>query len=491
MYLIEFTYFLGFIVLLYIVRPFQLKNENKWLMPIGFTIKTVIGILFLSIYLHPDTNNSVPSDTMRFLNEGKILNDVFYQSPYDYFKLLIGIKEHEELIHKYLMETFLWDSGNYTIVNDSRTVIRIHSLIHFISFGSAFIHNLFMCFIALMGVKHLFYAFNSYTKIKDSYFFLILILIPSLLFWTSGILKEPFLILGIGLLFRGLLNKGDSKKKKMFYTIIGIILLSAIKPYVLFALIPGFIYAFLNLLIPNLKVIYKLILTFLVISISSLILYKSTDKVAHYLSRKQFDFDHVGKGGIFIDYNDSSLAYFEMRDYDKITVKRKKNLLTVNQKTRIKIISKRHQFKDYYHIIKPSKKELTIVYNVGGALSYVETTPIHNSKTQLLKNIPEALTNVYLRPYISDPGSNLKYLSMLEMWGTFLLLIVSLIKHRKLDEWNWNIIVAIGLFCISLALIIGWTTPVLGAIFRYRFPIIVAIILLATFIIEPPKKIHK
>jgi len=460
-------------------------------MPIGFTIKALIGILFLSIYLHPDTNNSVPSDTMRFLNEGKILNDVFYQSPSDYFKLLIGIKEHEKLIHKYLMETFLWDSGNYTIVNDSRTVIRIHSLIHFISFGSAFIHNLFMCLVALMGVKHLFFAFNRYTKIKETYFFFILILIPSLLFWTSGILKEPFLILGIGLLFRGLLNHNDSKKKKFIYSIVGTMLLSAIKPYVLFALVPGFIYAFINLIIPNRKVIYKLMFTSLLITIASLILYKPTDKVVHYLSRKQFDFDHVGKGGIFIDFNDSSLAYFEMKDYDKITVKRKENLLTVNQETRIKTISKRHQFKDFYQTIKPSKEELKIVYNVGGALSYIETTPIHNSKNQLIKNIPEALTNVYFRPFINDPGSKLKYLSMLEMWGVFLLLIISLMKHRNLREWNWNIIVSIGLFCISLALIIGWTTPVLGAIFRYRFPIIVALILLSIIIIEPPKQMQK
>lgn len=428
---------------------------------------------------------------MRFLNEGKILNNVFYKSPYDYFKLLIGFKEHEELIHKYLMETFLWDSGNYTIVNDSRTVIRLHSLIHFISFSSAFIHNLFMCFISLFGIKHLFYAFNKYTKIKGSYFFMILVLIPSLLFWTSGILKEPFLFLGIGLFFRGLLKADDSKRLRITYVILGVIILSAIKPYVLFALIPGILFSIINLLLKKRSLLFKSTFSLLVIILAFFILNKTTEKVIHYLSRKQFDFDHVGKGGIFINYNDSSIAYFEMKDYDKIIVRRKENLLKVNESTQIKVISKRHQFKDFYIQIPPSNFQYKIIYNVGGALSYIKTTPINNSKSQLIKNIPEALINVFIRPFFNDPGSNLKYLSMLEMWGTFFIVIIGFIMHRNLNEWNWNIIMSICMFCISLALIIGWTTPVLGAIFRYRFPIVVAMIILSLIVIEPPKKLQK
>jgi len=166
-------------------------------MPSAFLIKIGVGIFFLSMYLHPDTNNSVPSDTMRFLAESKNLRNVFSVSIKDFFSLLFGFGDDEYLIKKYLQDTFLWDAGSVTIVNDSRNIIRLHSVIQFVSFGSAYIHSLFMCFIALIGLKHLFIAFQPYSKINPLLFFFAILLFPSILFWTSGILKEPILLLGL------------------------------------------------------------------------------------------------------------------------------------------------------------------------------------------------------------------------------------------------------------------------------------------------------
>jgi hypothetical protein len=48
-----------------------------------------------------------------------------------------------------------------------------------------------------------------------------------------------------------------------------------------------------------------------------------------------------------------------------------------------------------------------------------------------------------------------------------------------------EIILGLLLFAIGLTLLIGWTTPVLGAITRYRFPAQMAIVLIGLIILQP------
>ena len=112
---IEILFFILFFLIVKYFKVFHIKGLSSWVMQIGFSIKVLIGIVFIFIYTHPDTNNSVPSDTMRFMKESKILNNVFYESSKDYFTLLFGFSENKRLISKYLSETFLWDAGSYTL----------------------------------------------------------------------------------------------------------------------------------------------------------------------------------------------------------------------------------------------------------------------------------------------------------------------------------------------------------------------------------------
>ena len=240
---IEILFFILFFLIVKYFKVFHIKGLSSWVMPIGFSIKVLIGIVFIFIYTHPDTNNSVPSDTMRFMKESKILNNVFYESSKDYSTLLFGFSENKKLISKYLSETFLWDAGSYTLVNDSRNLIRFNSLIHFISLGSTFIHKLFMCIISLIGVKQIFLSFEKYTKLNKTLFFFVIILIPSLIFWTSGILKEPILFLGIGLFTRTLLVRDKSWVRVMLGLFSFLILLS-FKPYNLICTIPAILFVF-------------------------------------------------------------------------------------------------------------------------------------------------------------------------------------------------------------------------------------------------------
>lgn len=465
---------------------FHIKGLASWVMPLGFTIKVLVGIIFLLIYSYPDSNNSVPSDTMRFMNESKVLNRVFYQSPKDYFTLLFSLTEEKELINKYLSETFLWDAGSYTLVNDSRNLIRFNSLIHFVSFGSAFIHNLFMCLIGLIGVKNIYLSFEKFTKLNKTFFVFILLCVPSLIFWTSGILKEPILFLGIGLFTRTILAK-DRLWIRVVFGLIGLLILLSFKPYNLICTIPALLFAVYNLTVFKKSILKSVLASLVTICIGILILPQQRDKTVKYLSRKQFDFDHVGKGGIFTDFNDTSLLYFHMKDYEHLSINLKDSTLKIIEKTNIQIVSKKHSFKTVDSFKEASEDKLKIVYNVGGALSYIKTTPINNSFFQLIKNIPEALINSLLRPFPNDPGSALKFIALVELWMVLALLMFSIVHARKINLLEKRIIFSLIIFIISLSLVIGFTTPVLGAIFRYRFLNILAIVIVSSIIFNPKK----
>ncbi len=452
-------------------------------MPSAFLIKIGVGILFLMMYLHPDTNNSVPSDTMRFLAESKNLRNVFTRSIKDYFSLLFGFGDEKYLIKQYLQDTFLWDAGSVTIVNDSRNIIRLHSVIQFISFGSAYIHSLFMCFIALIGLKHLYIAFQPYSKVKPLLFFFVILLFPSILFWTSGILKEPILLLGLGLCTRSFLST-DNKQKRILYGIGGSILLFSIKPYVLASVIPAILFYLIYKYLVKEKILISLIYIIILIGLSTIILKPIRVKTVDFLSRKQYDFDHIGKGGLFIK-GDTSQFYFNPSQFDKLDIDIKHKLVQIKKPTTCLIVSRKNTYAPVKRKILPENKKRKLKYYVGGANSYIKTTMINRSFIQLIKNIPEALINSYFRPFPFDPGSSLKYPAMFEVWLLSILLIYSFIKKRKLESNEKALVVSLLIFSIFLFLIIGWTTPVIGAIFRYRFPALLALILVSLIIVKP------
>jgi hypothetical protein len=433
-------------------------------MPIAFTIKTIVAVIFLTKYLHPDSNNLIPSDTMRFLSDGAILRNVYNESPKDYFSLLFGFGDELLFVKKYLSETEFWDTQNITIANDSRNIIKIQSLIHFISFGKPIIHSLFMCFISLIGIKSLFIAFKPYTSLKPLTFFLILLLFPSLLFWTSGILKEPFLFLGLSILIRALLIQ-ERLIKRIILGFLGIIILLSIKPYVLLCMIPATIFYILYKYIFKAKLFISLI-SFLTIGLSIIVLFPiQRQKLVKNISRKQYDFDHLGKGGLYIN-GDTSYIYFEHKDYENLIINKEDSSVKVIKPTRCLIVSQDHEYKPKPNIYLPDNKNRTIVYNVNGALSYIKTTLINNSFSQLMKNIPEAFLNSYFRPFPSDPGSTLKYPAMIETWIITLFLIYSIYKRRKLSKQEIGLITSLIIFSLFLLIIIGWTTPIIGAIYR-------------------------
>ena len=132
-----------------------------------------------------------------------------------------------------------------------------------------------------------------------------------------------------------------------------------------------------------------------------------------------------------------------------------------------------------------SIKKFKILSIWSRSKSYIEPNLILYSKKQLVKNIPISLANSLLRPSWNDPGPKFKILTIIETYIIFVFLIFAFIKRRKLNRNEKILVLTLLQFVIILSLFIGWTTPVFGAIVRYRIFTYLAITIISFILIKP------
>ena len=485
--IVSILYFLVIIVLLRYSKVFQLDKLSKWTMPIALSLKVLMGLFFSYVYIYSMKNAVEPSDAMRFLDESNQLYAVFFKSKSDFFALFTGIGDNARMIHEHMDKTFIWDAGNFTLINDSRNTIRINCLFRFISFGEDFVNILLMCFLSLIGIHQLYISIQPLSKIQPKILFYSLLLFPSLLFWSSSNLKEPLLILGVGLLARSLLIK-EILIKRILTGVTACILLILFKPYILICLLPGILFYISNKLIFKNKLLYT-VFTFLILLIISCLAFPSQrQRFTENISRKQFNVENVGKGGIHVDC-ENGYYYFKPHQYKNLKIKDNKVTL-IHSSDAVFLSVNTEEIPVDVHL-KPTGEEWKIHIIMPGTNSYIQTKSINNSFQQLILNIPEALINTFLRPFPFDDGSFLKYPAMFEVWALSIFLILAIYFKRKLEVDSKNLIACLLIFTITLSLLIGWTTPVTGAIVRFRFPIQLALFIIGAIIMDTEKLVKK
>jgi hypothetical protein len=474
--------FIAFLLALRYIKGFHTPYLSHWNSLAAFSIKFGVGLYFLYIYTAVYGNGSLSADAGAFMNESAILHKVFYTSPLDYFKLLFGFGDQEALVKLYLQDTSHWDSGAQAIVSDNRNILRVHSVLHFISFGDAARHVLVMCFISLMGIQQLFMGIRRHTDLRDSYVFWILTLFPSLLFWTSGLLKEPLLFLGIGLLVRAMLD-ALSLKKRLWLGTLGVLLILGFKPYVLICALPALLFYLGYRYVPRFKLLAAILL--LLLPVALLFSFSSVrQKTAHVFSQKQYDFQNVGRGGLHAE-GDSCFYFFEAWQIPELNIEG--DSVEIVHPMQIKTLQYGAMNDPVPATLEPEGEKWHIYFRNDRSDGFIRLEPIHDSFAQLLLNAPEALLNSLFRPYVMDPGSWLKYPATLEVIGLYAFLLFAVFRRRAQSVRNQALIGALLVFALCLSLTIGWVTPVIGAIVRYRIPVFAALLLIALLLIRSKK----
>lgn len=438
----------------------------------GFIIKIIAGVIFLEIYTHHYGTGTLSADANKFIDESRVLNEVYAKSKGDYFRLLFGFSDLRELGHQYLEETHHWDTNSQLLLNDNRNLMRVHSVIYFVSKGDIQIHLIIFAFISLLSVILLTSAFEQYIPVTKNLLFYGLLFIPSVLFWSSSILKEPLLFLGMAMFLFGVMKHHNIVKRALLI-LGGSAIILGFKPYILFCLTPAVLVAWLY---KKLTLKWFAVQLLALISISIVLLTDTTSgsAITHKLSRKQFDFLNISQGGMHL-LGDNSFYYVSPDKADHVVIE--------NDTATIITDLTAEQF-DYSYKYAPKAIELKkndrypVFFACDPSQSYIHVTQIKDSPIQLLKNIPEALVNVLFRPFITDSGSWLIFPAIIETIAIWILLFLGLRYLKYCSKEQKGILIGIVTFVILLSLLIGWVTPVLGAINRYRIPVMLGLVLM-------------
>lgn len=453
----------------------------------GWLVK-LTGIFFYAwvFSTYYGQGNEVLGDSYNFFEDSKVLNQYAKEDFGDYLKIIAGISGDEIYLSAGPLEkTNIWDAAeNGEWINDNRLIIRINSIIHFFSFQNYFVHALIMSMLSFSGMILCFLAFRD--KVANKWLFLIALFItPSLLFWGSGLTKEALFLFGAGVFFISLKNL-EAKKfvKGIFLLILGIFLLIFNKPYAGLILIGvSFVFVLGRLLVfKN----YGLILFSLGIILTFIVFSFTPEKInlVDRISYKQRDVSNLGKGGIFF-ITDSSFCAFDHKYLSRFDTLG--NYIKVNKTTEgeYKLFGK-DTF--YPFSIQPSENLYEVYLILAPSSSYFNSTKIDDKGVNLVKTIPEVLINTMVRPFPWDNGTKLKIIAFIQNIVFLALLIFSFLHRKVITDQTKYLIYFLIVSSILILLIIGWTTPVFGAIVRYKVPVDL-LLLIASFIMLSPIQI--
>jgi len=455
-----------------------------------FLIKVFCGFALTWVYTKYYTDRST-ADIFKYYDDAKVMFSAFENHQYsDYFKMVLGIGNDspyfDDTYYKHMNHWYrLYDFGTY---NDNHTIIRFNALVMLFCGGSFHGHTVFMCFISLWGLTALYRTFKDYLPLKQNILFVAVFLVPSVLFWGSGVLKEGILLFSLGFLFYSFFNVFIHGRKilvNLVLLVISVSLLLINKQYLLIAAAPAlacfFIVEKLSFPKPFLFYLGVYILAFgILYGFTSAFSEKS---LVEMLSRKQHDFIALSKGGVFLQNG---------REFARVDADKKVFLDTLSKTTfKIKPGStymywKNEDLEDTI-FVKSSTDTSTyqLVWDLPLAGSAIDMPVLEPSFGSLFKTAPQALFNSLAKPGFLSSHSILEKISAIENAVLLLFLIACTALCRT--GMNKNLFSLCFFLSVTILFLIGYTTPIAGAIVRYKVPVLPFIVLCGIIMFDTNK----
>ncbi len=404
-----------FIVIIKRWRFFRFSGISSQLLIVLFIIKFGAGLLLTTIYTHHYKERR-EADIFKYFDDSAPMFSALPEKPLDFVKMVSGIG----INNAYFFDTYFihmnnWDRAyDSNIYNDSHTIIRLNAIFRLFSFQVFHIHTLFFCFLAFVGCVALFKTFKHLFSQTINLYTIACFLLPSVLLWTSGILKESILIFTLGILFMAIEKFTRQKINLSNLTLVFIcaFLMVYIKFYVLLAFLPA---------IAGYFIAKKL-------QLNSFLVYATVCVLAVI-------------GGFYSNHLTGGI--------------------------------------DLVEVLINKQKDFLRLADWQNAQSTFALTPLENSFWGVIKVVPEGLINCFIRPLPHQGDSWLHVGVIIENIFLLLLVVFSgyfLVKSKMAQRPLFktfeqkNLFLFCVLFTLLLFAIIGITTPVAGALVRYKVP---------------------
>lgn len=356
------------------------------------------------------------ADIFRYFDDSDVIVNAFRNDKMAYFRMLTGIGSEAPELSPYYDQMRNWYNTDLAF-NDSRSMIRICAFLRIFSLGTYYPLVIILSFLSMTGLTGLYRSFESILPGRELPLLAGVYLLPSTLLWTSGVIKEAVLLFAAGLfLYQFLLIYRNGSVS------LKRILALCFFLFFLFQIKSYFMF----LLLPG---------------ISALLLFRKTE--------------HRSFNTIAIHLTYYVLIAFALPPI--ITGSGLPDLLSAKQ------------------------KEFIEVAQVEGAKSYIEIPRLDDSYLTLFKNMPAAFFRVLLRPHVAEADNAFMLLAGMENLVIVLFILCCLFSCTPavLQQWksfHWSALFLV----ISLFVLIGLITPILGAMVRYKVPVLPFLVFVAT-----------
>ncbi len=289
-YFIFTLYVLFFCFLLTRFRFFKNSGLGSRALIILFLIKVLAGLFnaYINVYHYP------VSDTLDFHRQGLYEYHLLWSDPYEYLTNIFRSNYAD-------YSGFLQSSHSFW--NDLRTniIAKILSVFDIFSFQNFFVNNLFFDFLVFFGAVYLYRVFEKAFPTGKSIVIVCVFLLPSLLYFTSGIHRDGFIFVALSVVvyhFYFILEKKDITSKRIFSILFSLCLILLLRSFVFITLIP----ALIGWIISS-RYSRSILINFLSVYLLCIIVFfatawlKTTVNLPEYVSEKQSQFIDISKRG--------------------------------------------------------------------------------------------------------------------------------------------------------------------------------------------------
>lgn len=427
-----------------------------------------------------------------YFKDAQIINSIAYDSFSEYLKILFGFQSDDpsSYIHaKYIVNTANWDEGfaNRLFFNDNRSVIRIHSVLHFISFHNYFVHALFSCLMGYVGIYLIYRSLKHLFISKETWVMAAFVFLPNLWLFSGALLKEPILLMNMGLIFylTDQLFKGNvpfyAKSVSLFFSVSIIFFL---KPQVAAPVFVMYLLYHVSMALRRRRraFIYVGLLVLTAILLNGLLNVTKNTSLLKYINSKQAEFVALMNGGIFLKDNEK----FVRLEYDN------SRIIVDTTKAEANIRIKSNTPYQYWMDVDqkqmrycPSNTDTSRLYTMKYVLTPARSTYPVEPLTADRMGIETGLKGIYHAMFYPIKfNSAINALVSLENIFLMVCLVIAFVglirKKRKIDLIFFLSII------LFFAFLFGTVTPNTGAIVRYRSLMIPFLVLAAIYAYNKP-----
>lgn len=378
-----------------------LKGASKNAFVVSWVIKVIAGLALLYTYTQVYPKRA-EADAFKYFDDGIILREIAAEDPAVFTRIMLGTWSDSDL--HYLNRLNYWfRSYDHGIANDNRVVIRVNALLNLVTRGSYGLNLLVFLVLAWLGSYWLFQLFLglSSTKITS---YIAAFLVPSTVFWSSGILKEALLFFALGGFLYSLFRLYQRFRWGAFTLgIVCFLLLLFLKIYILMALLPIVLLTWLWVQTTSWKQFAGSFLACIAAFITCHVLFFPDWSPLSTLQGKQFDFIQMA------------------------------------------------------HAV-----------NAG---SIVPIIPMDGRMSTVLALIPLGIWNVLVYPDFSMLKNGQSLVAFTENVLILLILLGAVLRLRGISwtlDWRFPSL----LFSLAVLSLVGMTAPVVGAMVRYKAPVL-------------------